>query len=58
LAAVPCTKCGKDAKKALKGPASRSIVVVDNGIQARAVEVNLEVVEDIAARSTKDFKGD
>ncbi len=58
LVAVPCAKCGKDAKKALKGPASRSIVVVDNGIQARAVEVNLEVVEDIAARSTKDFKGD
>jgi hypothetical protein len=40
----------------LKAPASTSTVVVDNGIQARATEVNLEVVEDIQARSTKDFR--
>lgn len=50
-----CKKCGKQAKKQLKAPASRSIVVVDNGVQARATEVNMELVEDIEARSTKDF---
>jgi hypothetical protein len=53
-----CTKCEKNAKKILKAPSSTSVVSIDNGIQARAVEVNLEVVEDIRARSTKDFKGD
>lgn len=51
-----CEKCGKNAKKTLKAPASTSTIYVDNGIQARKVEVNLEVVEDIRNRSTKDFK--
>lgn len=50
-----CKKCGKRSKKQLTGPASRSIVTVDNGFQARSTEVNLELVEDIEARSTKDF---
>jgi hypothetical protein len=43
-------------KRQLKGPSSTSIVTVDNGVQARAVEVNLEIVEDIKERSTKDPK--
>lgn len=50
-----CIKCGKNAKKILKAPSSTSTIVVDNGVQGRAVEVNLEVVEDIRERSTKDF---
>ena len=57
-AEVECKKCGKKAKKQLKGPSSQSIIVVDNGVQARATEVNLEVVADIHERSTKDFKKD
>jgi len=55
---VECKKCGKKAKKQLKSPSSQSIIVVDNGVQARATEVNLEVVADIHERSTKDFKKD
>jgi len=51
-----CKKCGKIAKRQLKGPASRSILVVDNGIQGRATEVDMEMVEDIETRSIKDFK--
>ena len=51
-----CKKCGKQSKKQLKGPSSKSIVVIDNGVQARATEVDMEMVEDIEARSTKDFK--
>lgn len=51
-----CPKCGKEQKKQLSAPNSKSIVVVDNGIQSRAVEVNLELVKDIEERSTKDFK--
>lgn len=50
-----CTKCGQNQKKQLSAPSSTSKIVVDNGVQARATEVNLEIVEDIQARSTKDF---
>jgi hypothetical protein len=50
-----CIKCKKEAKKVLKAPSSTSTIIVDNGVQARAVEVNLEVVEDIKDRSSKDF---
>lgn len=53
---VPCKKCGKEAKKQLSAPNSKSIIVVDNGFQARATEVDLEMVKDIEERSTKDFK--
>jgi len=47
--------CDKLAKKQLSAPAQRSIVIVDNG-NARSVEVNLELVEDVKERSTKDFR--
>ena len=53
---ITCGNCNKEAKRMLRAPASTSVVTVDNGVQARAVEVNLEVVEDIKERSTKDFK--
>lgn len=53
---VLCKKCGKEQKKQLSAPNSKSVVVVDNGLQARATEVNLELVKDIEDRSTKDFK--
>ena len=52
---IKCEVCGEECKKKLKAPASTSTLVVDNGVQARAVEVNLEVIEDIKDRSTKDF---
>jgi hypothetical protein len=51
-------KCGKDTKRTLSAPSSASIVSIDNGVQARAVEVNLDIVEDVRNRSTKDFKED
>ena len=55
---LKCIGCGKESKKQLSAPNSKSIVVVDNGVQARKVEVDLEIVKDIEARSTKDFKSD
>jgi len=55
---ITCVKCNQPATRVLKGPSSQSIVTVDNGIQARATEVNLELVQDIKDRSTKDFKED
>ena len=54
----PCTNCQKSAKRILKAPASTSVVTVDNGVQARKVDVNLDIVESIQERSTKDFKND
>lgn len=37
----------------LRAPSSTSVVVVDNGVQARSVEVNLEIVESIKERANK-----
>jgi hypothetical protein len=51
-----CVKCGKESKKMLRAPASTSTLIIDNGVQAKRVEVNLEVIEDIKERSTKDFR--
>ncbi len=55
-----CAKSGKERglKRAMRAPSSTSVITVDNGVQARATEVNLEIVEDIKERSTKDFKKD
>lgn len=53
---VICSKCGEEAKKQLSAPYSASKIIVDNGSQARSTEVNLEIVEDIKERSSKDFK--
>ena len=53
---LTCDKCNQELKKQLSPPNSSSVIVVDNGLQARATEVNLEVVKDIENRSTKDFK--
>jgi len=52
----PCKVCGKESKKQLKAPASTSVLYVDNGLQAKRVEVNLEIIEDIKDRSTKNFR--
>jgi len=52
---ILCDGCGKSLKKQLSAPNSKSVVIVDNGVQSRAVEVDLELVKDIEDRSTKDF---
>ena len=49
-------KCGLEMKKQLKGPSNNSTVIVDNGVQSRAVEVDLAVVADNELNSTKDFR--
>jgi hypothetical protein len=55
---LPCSVCKQDSKKQLKAPSSTSKVVMDNGFQARAVEVNPDIVEINEARSNKDYKED
>ena len=53
----PC-ECGLDAKRQLSSPSNASIITVDNGVQSKAVEVNLEVIKSIEQNSTKDFSKD
>lgn len=50
--------CDKKSKRQLKAPSSTSKVMMDNGFQARAVEVNPDIVEINEARSNKDYRED
>lgn len=51
-----CTQCSKEMKKLLKAPSSTSKIVVDNGVQARAVEIHPDIVEINEARSNKNYR--
>ena len=42
----------------LSAPSSVSKVIVDNGFQARAVEVNPDIIEINKERSEKDYRED
>lgn len=53
-----CVKCGKKAKKMLSAPNSASKIVVDNGLQARAVEINPDIIEINKERSSKNYSED
>ncbi len=50
---LDCNKCGKKAKRTLSSPASTSKITVDNGLQARAVEMHPNIEEINRERSTK-----
>lgn len=56
--ACPADDCYHDLKKQLKAPSSASKVTVDNGVQARAVEINPDIVEINKKRSEKDYRED
>lgn len=43
-------------KKILSAPNSTSTVIIDNGFQARAIEVNPEIVAINKERSEKNFR--
>ena len=38
--------CGLDMKRILSGPSQGSKIVVDNGVQARKVEINVDTIKD------------
>lgn len=44
-ALLPCV-CGLELKRTLAGPTSDSKIVVDNGVQARKVEINVDHIKD------------
>lgn len=59
LASFLCPTCKiHDAKKMLSSPSSSSKIVVDNGVQARAVEISPDIIEINKARSEKDYRED
>jgi hypothetical protein len=50
---LPCKKCGSKAKRTLSSPASSSKITIDNGLQARAVEVDPNIMEINSERARK-----
>lgn len=52
----PCNRCGKELKRELRGPSSLSKITVDNGVQARAVEIVPDIVEINEERSKLDLR--
>jgi hypothetical protein len=55
---LSCEKCQKELKKMLSSPSSSSKIVVDNGHQARAVEIIPDIIEINQKRSEKDYRQD
>lgn len=54
-----CGKCNKEnMKKALSAPSSTSKISMDNGVQARAVEINPEIVRINQERANKNYSED
>ena len=51
-----CDKCGLEMKKMLSAPTSLSKVTVDNGFQAKAVEIIPNIIELNEERSSKDYR--
>lgn len=47
--------CGKNFKKQLSAPSNASKIVIDNGVQAKSVEVDLQVIASNQENSTRDF---
>lgn len=39
-------QCSLNMKKTLSGPSAESKTVIDNGVQARKIEVNIEAIKD------------
>jgi hypothetical protein len=54
----PAEDCYHEAKKQLSAPNSASKISIDNGVQARAVEINPDIVEINKARSEKNYRED
>ncbi len=52
---VSCVACGKEQRKQLSAPNSLSTILIDNGVQARSVEVNPNIIEINEERSSRDF---
>lgn len=50
-----CPKCGLEAKKAFGATSSSHKVIVDNGLMARRLEIDPNIMEINDERSAKDY---
>lgn len=55
---IECSECGQIMKKTLSAPSSTSKITIDNGLQARAVEIHPDIVEINEERSNKNYRED
>ena len=53
-----CEKCNGSMTKLLSAPSQSSKISVDNGVQARRVEISPDIIETNLARSNKDYRED
>lgn len=53
---IECDECGETIARTLSGPTQRSKMVVDNGVQAKATELDKDIVEIIEDREEADLK--
>jgi len=54
--ALICEKCNNTMKKELSAPTSSSKISVDNGVQARRVEISPDIIETNEKRSNKNYR--
>lgn len=57
-ASFSCSVCNGTMKKQLSGPSSSSKITIDNGVQARAVEIQPDIIEINQERSNKDYRNE
>ena len=55
---IPCKMCNRVMKKSLSSPSSSSKITVDNGVQARAVEITPNIIEINQERASKNYRED
>jgi putative FmdB family regulatory protein len=55
---IECPSCKGELKRQLSAPTTQSKLVIDNGSQARSVEVNPDVIEIFKERANKDYSED
>lgn len=56
LLSIECEKCKKQIKKLLSAPSNSSKITIDNGVQARSVEIIPNIIELNKERSEKDYR--
>jgi hypothetical protein len=57
-ATIVCEKCNKEMRKTLSSPTQSSKITVDNGFQARPVEIMPDIIEVNEERSRKNYTED
>ena len=53
---LACEKCPNELKKKLSGPSLASKITIDNGVQGRAIEIQMDVIEANKENSKKNFR--